>query len=89
MRKLLLFPFVFLYRLLTYPITVYKVMKARRIYNENKVRAWNLFYSANKKWLTTWYKDKGLNSKPPVFYDQHKQKWIMLNRRQRRNLKKN
>lgn len=78
--KFILSPFIYI-------ITVFKVMKAKKSYDEDKRNAWNSFYSHNKRWIATWYREKGLNSKPPVYYDQRDKKWIKLNRKSRRELK--
>lgn len=76
----------FILKILSYPVTVYRVMKMRKIYNQEKRDAWNLFYAKNKVWLGNWYREKGLDSKPPVYYDQKSKKWIKLNRQQRREM---
>ena len=82
-----IFKFITLITLFQYIVTVIRVMKAKRRYDKAKRKAWNMFYASNKKWLTDWYKTKGLNSKPPVHYDQRQQRWVKLNRKARRNLK--
>jgi len=73
-------------KILKYPYTIYIVMKAKHIYDRNKRKAWELFYSKNKGWINRWYQEKGLKSRPPVYYDQKRQKWTKLNRKERRKL---
>lgn len=86
LRKILTYPFILIFKILTYPILVIRVMRKKHEYERDKKRAWKSFYSMNKKWLHSWYSEKGLNSKPPVFYDQDKKKWFKLNRNLRRKL---
>ncbi len=84
--KLVLYPFQLVLRLFLYPVLVVRVMQRKHVYDTEKRLAWQSFYSSNRKWLHTWYSEKGLNSKPPVYYDQHKKAWLKLNRDQRREL---
>lgn len=84
--KILSYPFVLIWKILTYPILVFRVMRRRKIYQQEKKQAWLSFYSMNRKWLHAWYTDKGLDHKPPVYYDPRQKKWIKLTRKDRRNI---
>jgi hypothetical protein len=75
--SILTFPF-------RYPVIIINVMIKKHHYDKTKKQAWGLFYKRNKIWLNTWYNEKGLNSKPPVIYDQGSQRFIKLNRQARR-----
>lgn len=86
LRKIITYPFILLWILIFYPVLVFRVMRKKHEYERDKKRAWQSFYSMNRKWLHSWYSEKGLDSKPPVFYDQNKKQWFKLNRKLRRTL---
>ncbi len=73
--------------IITYPFSVLKIKRRVKQYNEDKRAAWGSFYSENRKWLGRWYREKGLDSKPPVYYLADEKKWVRLNRQQRRHSK--
>lgn len=86
LTKILLYLPRLVARLYLYPLIVIQVMRKKHRYDKNKKQAWAAFYSMNKKWLHKWYTERGLKSKPPVFYDQDQCKWVKLSRESRRKL---
>lgn len=88
MKKLIYKIWTFVMECVFYPVIVWRVMRGRKQHLKDKRDAWNLFYSRHKKWLTQWYQEKGLNSKPPVYYDQVQKIWVRLNHNERRKLLK-
>lgn len=75
---------------ITYPFRytqmAFNMMKMRKLELKARTDGWKLFEKQNKLAIQQWYKQHGLGSKPPIYYNQKDKLFYWNNRAIRRKL---